>query len=257
MRRCTFSNWALLASGPMLVPSVNGSPTLVASAACFAATTASATLERGTSMRVGALQDWPVLRKQDCAPSVTALSRSASSRMMLADLPPSSCVTRLTDGAAADATATPARVEPVNETMATSGCEEMAPPTTGPSPFTMLKTPGGRPVSWRICVKRYADSDAISLGLRTMVHPAASAGATLQTIWFMGQFHGVMSPHTPTGSFRMRVEPLTSSNLKWLNTFTISDRCRNPAGTCAASDSDRGAPISLEMVSAISSVLER
>src|SRR5271166_3349777 len=102
--------------------------------------------------------------------------------IMLADLPPSSCVTRFTVGAAADATAIPARVDPVKETMATSGCEEMAEPTVGPSPFTILKTPGGRPDSWRICANRNAESGAISLGLRTIVQPAASAGATLQTI---------------------------------------------------------------------------
>src|SRR5438874_9809753 len=124
----TFSNWALLASGPRLVPSANGSPTLVASATRFATSAASDILDRGTSMRVGALQDWPVLRKHACTPSLTALSRSASSRMMLADLPPSPCVTRFTVGAAAEATATPARVDPVNETMATSGCEEIAEP---------------------------------------------------------------------------------------------------------------------------------
>src|SRR5204862_6143983 len=105
---------------------------------------ASAIFDRGTSSRVGALQDWPVLRKQACTPSLTALSRSASSKMMFADLPPSSCVTRFTVGAAAAATATPARVEPVKETIATSGCEEIAAPTVTPSPFTILKTPGGR-----------------------------------------------------------------------------------------------------------------
>ena len=43
-------------------------------------------------------------------------------------------------------------------------------------------------------------SGAISLGLRTIVQPAASAGATLQAIWLTGQFHGVISPHTPTAS---------------------------------------------------------
>jgi hypothetical protein len=39
-----------------------------------------------------------------------------------------------------------------------------------------------------------------SLGLSTMVHPAAKAGATLHTTWFIGQFQGVMRPHTPIGS---------------------------------------------------------
>src|SRR5207237_4813356 len=95
----------------------------------FANSAASDILDRGISMLVGALQDWPVLRKHACTPSLTAFSRSASSRMILADLPPSSCVTRFTVGTAADATATPARVDPVNETMATSGCEEIAQPT--------------------------------------------------------------------------------------------------------------------------------
>jgi hypothetical protein len=42
---------------------LNGSPTLVASAVCFAAAAASAILDRAKSMRVGALQDSPVLRK--------------------------------------------------------------------------------------------------------------------------------------------------------------------------------------------------
>jgi len=31
-----------------------------------------------------------------------------------------------------------------------------------------------------------------------MVQPAARAGATLQVIWLIGQFHGVIRPHTPT-----------------------------------------------------------
>ena len=72
--------------------------------------------------------------------------------------------------------------------------------------------------------------DPFTDGISTMVHPAASAGATLVTIWFMGQFQGVMRPHTPMGSFRIRVEPLSSSNLKCSSTFTISAKCPSPAG---------------------------
>jgi hypothetical protein len=52
-------------------------------------------------------------------------------------------------------------------------------------------------------------SGVISLGLSTIVQPAASAGATLHMIWFMGQFHGVMNPHTPIGSRMI-------SELPWL-----------------------------------------
>jgi hypothetical protein len=46
---------------------------------------------------------------------------------------------------------------------------------------------------------------AISLGFKIMVQPAAMAGATLQTIWFNGQFHGVIIATTPIGSRKTRV----------------------------------------------------
>ena len=45
-----------------------------------------------------------------------------------------------------------------------------------------------------------------------MVQPAASAGATLTMIWFMGQFQGEINPHTPIGSRMMRVVFQSSSN---------------------------------------------
>ena len=48
-------------------------------------------------------------------------------------------------------------------------------------------------------------------GLRIMVQPAASAGATLQAIWFSGQFHGVIMPMTPTGSRSTVAVPMVSS----------------------------------------------
>ena len=80
----------------------------------------------------------------------------------------------------------PARVEPVNDTMSTSGCEAMASPTTGPTPVTRLNTPGGRPMSSRISARMKALSGATSLGLSTTVQPAASAGATLAAIWCSG-----------------------------------------------------------------------
>ncbi len=54
------------------------------------------------------------------APKATAAG-SASSRTMLADLPPSSSSTRLTVSAADLDTSLPARPEPVKLTMSTSG----------------------------------------------------------------------------------------------------------------------------------------
>ena len=108
---------------------------------------------RGASMRVGALQDWPELVMTARTPPVTAVFMSASSRMMFGLLPPSSWGTRLTVGAAFFATSMPARVEPVKDTMSTPGCELIAAPTPGPSPLTMLNTPGGTPAASRISAK--------------------------------------------------------------------------------------------------------
>ncbi len=162
-------------------------------------------------MRDGALHDCPVLLNMCISPCVTAFSRSASSRMMLGDLPPSSCVTRLTVGAALIATCVPARVDPVNDIMSTSGCFDRAAPTVGPSPLTRLKTPAGTPAASITSAQICADRGAISLGLSTTVQPTARAGATLQAIWLIGQFHGVIRPHTPMGSLTTRFGPRSSS----------------------------------------------
>ena len=51
--------------------------------------------------------------KQLVTPPAIAEPKSASSRIILADLPPNSCATRLTVSADAFATAIPALVEPV------------------------------------------------------------------------------------------------------------------------------------------------
>src|SRR3546814_2339914 len=96
-------------------------------------------------MRVGALQDCPVLLKQCAALAATCFGRSASANTMFGDLPPSSRVTRLTVSAAALVTAVPARVEPVNDIMSMPGWRDIASPTVGPSPLTRLNTPLGKP----------------------------------------------------------------------------------------------------------------
>lgn len=106
--------------------------------------------------------------------------------MMLADLPPSSWWTRVTLVAATSATRVPALVEPVNDTMSTSGCAAMASPTTGPTPDTRLKTPGGKPRPSMISASRKALSGATSLGLRTTVQPTAMAGAIFAITWCSG-----------------------------------------------------------------------
>ncbi|MNE99931.1 hypothetical protein D3C80_1986790 [compost metagenome] len=75
----------------------------------------------------------------------------------------------------------------------------IAEPTVGPSPLTRLKTPAGTPASCKTSANRTVLTAENSLGLSTIVHPAASAGPTLTMTWLTGQFHGVIRPHTPIG----------------------------------------------------------
>ena len=194
----------------MSLSAAAGSPTLTDSAAAFAISATSAMRFAGTSIRVGALHDWPELRKHSFTPSVTAFVQSTSSSRMFADLPPSSWPTRLTVGAARIATSMPAPVEPVKDMQSMPGCSAIAWPTTL-SPWTRLNTPAGTPASSSISAIRIAENGATSEGLSTIVQPAASAAATLQEIWLAGQFHGVIMPMTPIGSRRMPVAPCCSS----------------------------------------------
>ena len=155
-------------------------------------------------------------------------------------------------GAAALATSTPARVEPVNDIMSTSGWADSVAPTVGPSPLTRLKTPAGTPASSRISANKMALKGAISEGLSTIVQPAANAGATLQAIWLIGQFHGVMKPHTPAGSRITREVPRSSSNSNSFNTPRVVIRWPSPAGAWALFARFTGAPISSLIAAATS-----
>src|SRR5580698_2400805 len=89
------SHWIRDTTGPIVVPSARGLPALVFSATPFAIAATSFIFDNGTIMRDGALQDWPELLNMCMTPPVTALVRSAPSRMTFGDLPPSSWLTRL------------------------------------------------------------------------------------------------------------------------------------------------------------------
>jgi hypothetical protein len=94
---------------------------------------------------------------------------------------------------------------------------------------------------------------AISDGFSTIVQPAAMAGATLQTIWLIGQFHGVIMPITPMGSLAIRVEPCIHSKRKPSKSWIIRSRCSVPIGACAERAKASGAPISRDSACATSS----
>src|SRR5947208_2527551 len=94
----------------------------------------------------------------------TTLSRSASSKTMKGDLPPSSSESFLPEPAVARRMLRPTSVEPVKAILFTSGWRTRASPTWDASPVTMLTTPGGRPTSSMISANLMAVSDVYVAG---------------------------------------------------------------------------------------------
>jgi hypothetical protein len=90
----------------------------------------------------------------------------------------------LTSAAAAVATAMPARVEPVIDTIRGIGCETSVAPVSR-SPQTRLATPLGK-ISCIFFTIHTAEAGVVSDGFSTTVLPAASAGANFQTAIIMG-----------------------------------------------------------------------
>ena len=131
-----------------------------------------------------------------------AASRSASGRMMFGDLPPSSSVTRLSALPAFAPISRPTAVEPVKAILSTPGWSTSAAPVS-PSPVTTFSTPAGMPASSASSPTRSAVSGVCSAGLSTIVQPAARAGAIFHAAISSGKFHGMIWPHTPTGSLRV------------------------------------------------------
>jgi hypothetical protein len=157
-------------------------------------------------MRLRAQQSCPALPKEP-ETEAPAFSRSASAKIRLADLPPSSRATRLTSAAAVRITSLPTSVEPVKEILRTSGCRARAEPAAPPGPGTTLSTPGGKPASAASSARSRAESGVADAGLTTIELPTASAGATFQVVMAKGKFHGTMRPQTPTGSRKVRPVP--------------------------------------------------
>ena len=96
-------------------------------------------------MRERAQQSCPALPNTAHGAAAAAACTSASANTRLGDLPPSSSVTRLIVRAAPSAIRRPTSVEPVNATLATSGCSTSRAPHVEPGPATTLTTPSGQP----------------------------------------------------------------------------------------------------------------
>lgn len=92
--------------------------------------------------------------------------------------PPSSSETFFKlDLAACSAINRPTSVEPVNAILRTSGCVTSAWPAVSPNPGTTLITPSGKPACFDRAAAYRAVNGVCSAGFKTMVQPAANAGA--------------------------------------------------------------------------------
>ena len=122
--------------------------------------------------RDAAVQRWPEVPNADQTMPSTARSRSASSRTMIAFLPPSSTWRCLSRSAAAFATVMPVSREPVNVMTGTSGWRTSAAPASSPKPWTMLTTPSGMPASSSRSTKRLRERGRV---LRRLDHDGVPA----------------------------------------------------------------------------------
>jgi hypothetical protein len=184
--------------------------------------TKSSKIFRSTSTRLRAQQSCPALSKTAHSDEETHASRSASAKTRLADLPPSSSETRLIPSAAACITSRPTTVEPVNDTLRTSGWRTNARPATVPFPGSTLSTPAGNPQASASSPSSRAVSGVSSAGLCTTVLPIASAGASFQLAMRSGKFHGVTSAQTPSGSRKVNECPRAATGSVWPATLSTA-----------------------------------
>ena len=119
--------------------------------------------------------------------AVTTPLMSASSNTTAAPLPPSSMSMRFMVGAPAEAMRWPTAVDPVNETMSTSGDVVRAEAGSGPCELMMLITPGGNPTSSSTRASSITARGSWGAGFMITVLPMARAGATLPAMLVIGK----------------------------------------------------------------------
>ena len=153
--------------------------------------------------REPAQQHCPWLKKMALAAPPIAAFMSESAKTMFGDFPPSSSETFFRLPAAAWTISLPTSVDPVNATLATSGCSTSGTPTSDPKPVTTFTTPGRKPARSTSFMNSSIDADVYSEGFTTAVLPAARAGANFQAARRSGEFHGTMAATTPSGSHRV------------------------------------------------------
>ena len=142
-------------------------------------------------------QIWPALAKQPKAVRATAFSMSASSKMMVGPLPPSSSSIGLP--AARWATTWPVRLEPVRPMATMPGWPATSSPTSAGSPRTRLRAPSGTPASRKQVIRCDAEIGVHSEGFHTIALPAAKPADRYSLGIATGKFQGVRIPYTPRG----------------------------------------------------------
>src|SRR5699024_7818774 len=118
--------------GPNWVALSCGLPTTKAWHCCTIKVSASASSERGTNKREGALQLCPVLFIMPRTLTLMALGKSQSVRKILGDLPTNSRATHLIVGAVSVLTVTPAGLDAVSDTRSMRGSEDSKGQTFSP-----------------------------------------------------------------------------------------------------------------------------
>jgi len=116
-----------------------------------------------------------------------APATSASSKTTQAPFPPSSSNRRFIVAAPDSAIFTPMSVEPVNETMSTSGEDTRVAAAAASWAVTRFTTPGGNPTSSRIRTSSMTARGSWGAGFTTTVFPMARAGATFPAMLTMGK----------------------------------------------------------------------
>ena len=183
---------------PMSVFLSSGSPSRRVPRRRFSRSTTRSVTDSCTSSRDPAQHTWPWLKKIPLTIPSTVWSIGASSKTMLAALPPSSRVRCLPVPARAMRICLPTSVEPVKATLSTPGWVTSAAPVA-PAPVTTLTTPGGSSACWQTSASNRAVSGVVSAGLSTQQLPAARAGASFQAAMRSGKFQGMTWPATPSG----------------------------------------------------------
>ncbi len=134
-------------------------------------------------------------------PIMQPSAKSASSKTIVADLPPSSRNRRFIVAAPFSMIRLPTTVEPVKEIRSTFGDSVSSSPTKWSDAVTTLITPAGMSVFSAINrPSRVALYGVFGAGFSTMVLPVASACPIFWIDTSNGKFHGTIAPTTPTGS---------------------------------------------------------